>query len=323
MIVRIFKTNQVYIYAFIPLVLFALRWPVLVHDAPFSPAGQLPFLTQFFAWLSTVPVYSLLLGVICITYQAYVLSELCNEHRLLPFSSNLTAFLLAISYSVFAHHNWFSPVIFSNLFSVLALKRILNIYQQGDIQGNLFRASLYISLASIFYLPASFMMLVIFYDLYTIRTFNWREYVIPLIGFLNPLIYLWAYFFLRQETDIFFNYFIEPKTFLSILNFNFLNWSASLIMLLILLFSLVFLLTTNSKRTVRQNNLFKVISATLFLSILLSILYSKDFMSASALIWPSLSIIVTYFVVQIERSWIREGIMYLLLFSIVARDFVN
>ena len=135
MIVKIFRTNQVYIYAFIPLVLLILRWPVLIEDAPFTSSGQLPFMSDFFAWLSGYPFLSLILGMVAITYQAYELSELCNEHRLVPYSSNLTAFILAISYAVFAPHLWFSPGILANVFLVLSLRRILNILHQGD-SGN-------------------------------------------------------------------------------------------------------------------------------------------------------------------------------------------
>ena len=320
MIVRLFKTNQIYIYAFIPIVLLFLRWPVLMTDPPFTPSGQLPVFSDFFAWLSDYHIISLLLGVIAITYQAYELSEVCNEHRLVQYSSNLIAFVLAISYAVFIPHLWFSPVILANVFVVLALKRILHIFHQGGIYGDLFRIGIYIGLASLFYLPSILMLLILFYDLAIIRSFKWREYLIPVTGLITPYVYVLAYYYVKDQSEILFNYFIEPKTFLSFLELKPVNWIPALILTLVLIASGAFMLSTVNKRTVRENNLFKVISATMVLAILLALIFRKDFMSATVLLWPSVSIILTYFLLGIERNWIREGIVYLLLLSIIGRD---
>jgi hypothetical protein len=320
MIVRIFKTNQVYIFAFIPLVLLLLRWPALIGEAPFTSSGQLPFLTDFFAWLSGYAWLSLLLSIVAITYQAYILSDIANEHRLLPYSSNLYALILALLYSVFSPQDWFSPAIFANVFSVLALKRIMDIFHQGGIQGNLFRAGIYIGIASILYLPSTFMLLILFYDLAIIRTFHWREYVIPVLGILLVYIYLLAYFFLRTETEIMANYFMEPKTFLTFLDFKLINWMPAMVVIIITALSFIFLLTTGSKRTVRQNNLFKVVGITFVMTFALSMIYSKDFMSATTLIWPSLTMVTTYYLLGIKKKWMVESLVYLLVISILFRD---
>ena len=323
MIVRLFKTNQIYIYAFIPLVLLALRWPVLYGEPPFTPSGQLPLLSDFFAWLSDYHFLSLFLGIIAISYQAYELSEVSNEHRLVHYSSNLVAFVLAICYAIFIPHLWFSPVIMANVFVILSLKRILNIIHQGNIYGNLFRIGIYIGLASLLYLPSIFMLLILFYDLAIIRSFKWREYFIPLVGLITPYVYVLSYYFLNDQSEIFFNYFIEPKTFLSFLEMIWINWLPSIILAAILFASFAYLISSGNKRTVRENNLFKVITATMGLSLLLSVIFSKDFMSATVMMWPSVSLIITYFLLGLERNWLRESLVYLLLVAIIARDILG
>ena len=171
MLVKVFKSNQIYIYAFLPLVLIALRWPVLFNDAPFTPSGQLPFLTDFFTFLSANPWMSLFLGMAAIIIQAVLLAGIVNDHRLIHYSTNLTAFVIVICYSIFAPQNYFSPVIFSNVFSVLALSKIMKIQQNGEVFGNLFRAGIYISIGSLIYLPSLFMLLIVFYAIGIIRIF--------------------------------------------------------------------------------------------------------------------------------------------------------
>ena len=320
MIVRIFKTNQVYIFAFIPLVLLALRWPVLLQPAPFTSSGQLPLLTDFFAWLSNYSWLSLLLGIMAVTFQSYVLADIGNEHRLVAYSSNLHALIIALFYSVFLSHNWFTPALLADVFIVLGLKVTLDIFHQGEIRGKLFRAGIYIGMASVFYLPSSFMLLILFYDLAIIRTFSWREYVIPLLGMILVYFYLLSFYMLSGKVEVVFNYFIEPKTFLPFLEFNFINWLAASVTLFIALLAFFYLLTTGQKRTVRQNNLFKVISMTFVFALLLSFIYSGDFMSAVTLIWPSLTLVVTYYLLGINKKWQQEVLVYLLVLSILLRD---
>lgn len=319
MIVRIFKTNQVYIFAFIPLVVLALRWPTLFGEAPFNPSGQLPFLTDFFAWLSRHAWLSLLLTTAAITFQGFWVSWTANEHRLFPYISNLPSFILVICYSVLTPLSWFSPVIFANIFLVLALKRIADSYQKGEIKTHLFRAGVYIALASILYLPSMYMLLILFYGLAIFRPFKWREYVMPVAGILAVYFWLFSYYFLREETDIFFNYFIEPKTFLMIFAWKLANWLPAIVMGLLIVASMVYLITSGSKRNVRENNLYKVISAMFAVSVALCLIFIRDLVSISALLWPSLSILLTHYLLNIGRNWIREGMVYILIVSIVLR----
>lgn len=323
MILRIFKTNQLYIYAIIPMLVLALRWPVFFLDAPFTPSGQLPFFSDFFAWLSYYPWLSVILSAAAISYQAYLLSELMNEHRLLPFSSNLAAFVLTITYSFLAPHAWFSPIILSNIFVVMSLRRILSIYHQGNINGNLFRAGIFIGVGSLIYLPSSFMILILFYDLYLIRTFYWREYVIPALGFIVPYIYMLSYYYIRAESEIFLNYFIEPKTFLTFNDYGFFNWLPLEAGFLLLASSILYLILSGSRRTVRENNQFKVIIAMLIITAILCAIYSNDIMSATALLWPAASVLVTYFLLGIRKKMISEVIVYVLIIVIVLRDWLT
>lgn len=320
MIVGFFRTNQIYVYAALPLLMLLLRWPVLAVDAPFTPSGQFPFLTDFFAWLTLYPWISLILGIAAVNMQGYVLVEAAAEHRLLPFTSNLTAFVLVLCYSVFQPHAWFSPVIFANYFSVLALRRILDIYHQGRVRDSLFRAGIYISLASLLYLPSVFMMAILFIGLSISRTFQWREYVIPVIALFTPYLFLFLYYYLRSESVIFINYFIEPKTFLDILEYSILNWLPCALMVALLVISFVHLLMTDHLRTVRQNNLYKVIASAIGLGMVLAFLYSRDLMSAAALIWPSASVVLTHCLLSIRRKWLAETLVALFLLVVVLRD---
>ena len=131
------------------------------------------------------------------------------------------------------------------------------------------------------------------------------------------------FYFLRGESDIFFNYFIEIKTFLSFLEFEIINWTPCIIMIIISAFALSNLYITNHKRTVRENGLYKVIVVTFILSIILSLVFSKDFMSASGLIWPSLNIILVQYLLGMKRKWIQEGLIYILLTAIIVRDLMS
>ena len=167
------------------------------------------------------------------------------------------------------------------------------------------------------------MILIVYYGLGIIRTFNWREFAIPIIGLITPNIYVMAYYYFNGEAEVFFNYFIEPKTFLTFLEFNWVNWLPGMIISIWALFSVFYLLTSGRKRTVRENNLYKIIGATLVMAVFLGLIFHKDFMSASGLVWPALALILTYQTLGISRRWIQEGIFYLLLMAILSRDILH
>jgi hypothetical protein len=73
-----------------------------------------------------------------------------------------------------------------------AMRRTWAIALAKRVLGPLFDAGLLIGLASLFYLPYAFLLVVIWASISVIRPFHWREYVLPLLGTALPIYLAWA-----------------------------------------------------------------------------------------------------------------------------------
>jgi len=320
MITRIFSTNRVFIFAFLPIVLFILRGMSVFHPPPVRISGQLPWIADLFTFFNEAPALNLVFTVGLITIQAYYLARICDEQRLFQHSSNLPGFILAINYSLFMAFNYLSPALVANLFLILSLQRMMTVYNQAYVVPILFRAGLYIGLAAVFYKPAFFFYVIIFYQLIVSRTYNWREHLIPFLAMILPGIYLYSYYFLIDDhtTMIYWliyeqNYFIGEQT-------GYIQWLFPGIAVLLAIIALGHLLSTSLKRTSRINNLYKVVFATMALVFILAFFFSNDVHSSLMLCLPAVSIFQANYFLGIRKNWIREAMVYLIIGIIILRE---
>jgi hypothetical protein len=77
-------------------------------------------------------------------------------------------------------------------FALWAMRRLWA--HQSDVRmlGPLFDAGLLIGLASAFYLPYAFLVVVLWSSLAVMRPFHWREYFVPLLGLTLMIFLVWG-----------------------------------------------------------------------------------------------------------------------------------
>lgn len=80
-----------------------------------------------------------------------------------------------------------TPQIFTNIFILFSIYKLISIYRQEKVLSQIFEAafclsfSAFITISSIISLPIFFITLII------LRSFNWREWVIAIVGIFAPL----------------------------------------------------------------------------------------------------------------------------------------
>lgn len=112
-----------------------------------------------------------------------------------------------------------TPQIFTNVFALFSIYKLLNTYRKEHILNDLFEAafwlsiSAYITISSIISFPLFFIILLI------LRPFYWREWAMALIGFLSPILicegiaYLsdFTIGYLFKSTVLFFQFLTPPS----------------------------------------------------------------------------------------------------------------
>jgi hypothetical protein len=142
-----------------------------------------------------ITLFVILLGAFFVNYLV-VEQEITSKTNYLPaFFYILFAFSATTKSTV-------EPVLVANLFVLPALYYLIESYRRDFALSEIFKAGIFLGLASFFCIhyivvfPLSFLALMI------LRPFNWREWIIMLIGLITPL-YIYVSICYLKTTDAF------------------------------------------------------------------------------------------------------------------------
>lgn len=198
MLAGLFRSNQ-------PGVLLAL---LVLVPLLFGPTLSVPFVADPAVMPLTAVLEGLLagstwtqglLGMALIIAVAVQLTLLVNGTELMERRSHLPSFLFPVLLAAFSRDGSFDPALAGMPLVILALRRTWAMMNTGPALGSLFDAGLLLGIASLFYLPYAFLVVVIWASTSVIRPFQWREYVVPLVGCLLMFYLAWAVLWLRGD----------------------------------------------------------------------------------------------------------------------------
>jgi len=110
----------------------------------------------------------------------------------------------------------------ANLFTVLAIGNLMKIYRNKSCKIEVFNATCWLILSSITYSYNIFLIPMVWLTLYFIRPFEWREYFMPIVGFLFIAAYFLTAGFVFDKLFFWLESWMTIKAFY--LNHNFKNW---------------------------------------------------------------------------------------------------
>jgi hypothetical protein len=87
----------------------------------------------------------------------------------------------------------------AGIFVLLALNFILRMYGRQAAYTDIFSASFSLGMASLFYLPLAYLLLLIWFTFITYRVSSWREYAISIVGFTLPFLYYMSWLFWNDQ----------------------------------------------------------------------------------------------------------------------------
>ena len=182
MILKFYKSDNLTGLVLLPIMALLFWLPGLLNPS----AGHFSDTSPLFQWLSNIgsPLFSQLLALLIVVISALILNDVINKNELFNRNTLLPALLYLIFMSAIKEHQGLSPIVISNLFWILALRRLFNIYSQVPCKREVFDATVFILLGGVFYFPSSLMLALVWIALKIFRPFVWREWVIPFLGFI-------------------------------------------------------------------------------------------------------------------------------------------
>lgn len=198
MLVSFFKSNNASAFIFIPFIAVAIWAFGYFYPSPLVVQNGMPLYEFMFQLVNHTKWFTITLGLLMIIVEAFFLNFIINENDIL----NRKYFLPGIFYILFMSSNkmvlCLHPLIFANLFILLAIQRLLNSYRKEKGFSHVFDAAFLFSIASLFYLPSIVFFPLIAVALILLRPFNIREWLISLIGIVVPYIFIVTFYFAKN-----------------------------------------------------------------------------------------------------------------------------
>lgn len=136
----------------------------------------------------------LTLGMAVHIFGAIVLNRISNRHEYCIKENYFPGLLYFFFVSLDPQWLYLSPIGISNVIIFLALRRLLAIHRVQDAAGKVFDSGLILGFGALFFPPLIFGIPLIWLSLSQLRTFNFREWFVPVSGFVIPFIYAAVYY---------------------------------------------------------------------------------------------------------------------------------
>ncbi|NNE55563.1 MAG: hypothetical protein HKN32_06055 [Flavobacteriales bacterium] len=185
----IIVSNQPYVSVVFVLLtaLYQLPHFWLSQEALAEPETYAIPLPQQFIWVWILSAVSITLGGITI-------NRVVNQKEFHDTNSSLPGLVYIIVASAFTYFGGNLSLLVANLALIQAFDIVSRIFRQPRILHESFAGSFWMGVASLFFFPLLLGMATVLSVLTITRTFNWREYLVGIIGFLVP--WLWYESFL-------------------------------------------------------------------------------------------------------------------------------
>ena len=126
-------------------------------------------------------------NIICFGIGAVLISVYTIRQELVEKSNYIPSFLYVFFGAINLSNTLLHPSLVANVFILLSLIYITDTYREEEVLSKIFNGALFTSLATFFYINYAFFILFYFIALLILRAFNWREWLVTLLGLIAPV----------------------------------------------------------------------------------------------------------------------------------------
>lgn len=326
MLLKIFKTNRVEVMFALPLVLLPLWLLGFFKLGVQDVTSSIGLYKLFFSNVNEAHWLAMLVAMLLVVVQAFYLNILLNKQAIYKQTNHYAALIYVLFSGFTVATIGFHPVIIANTFVVLALGKLLAMNARESAVSLVFDASFLIAIAALFYLPYGVLLLSIYAAIGLVRPFVWREWVVPIIGFLTPVLFYstWCYV---AEDDSWRSIFLDLSEFslTSLFAVGWMNISVLVLFGILLIASILGLLKTRAVVTVRVKKLIGVLFliSCLFLVIFVLSGFNESTSYRYAILLLPISVLLPFYLGSAKRMALAGLLFYTLLALVVVNYFLN
>lgn len=251
-----------------------------------------------------------LLGIITLIFTSVFLTNFISKKNGITRDNTYAALLFVLILSFFPYTFSNIEIIISNVFILLAIRRIISLKSYTHIKLKLFDASLWICLATIFYEWAILFFFLVFVAILHYGLKDIRNWIIPIVAIVTVCIFVVTFFYLTNQLDK-LSGILDFKIELHIEKYLELRYLIPFLYILLLGILATFSYFTNikSKLSDEQSSILLVIVAFL-VSLFISLLSTNERASEFIFMGFPLAIIMTNYIELIKKWWYKEFLLW-------------
>ena len=190
----VLRTNQPFFFIISAWLILILNGVIFYNNGEVTEIG---FIIFKLIGLPKILIYLVLF--ITVFYTGFLINSVVNRSVLFEKSYYLSGLLYVVLVTSFGDIiSYFLPLI-GNLFLVLSLKNLLQIFPANSCKKQVFNASIFILFSAFFYSLSLFILPLVWIVLFIIRPFVWREYLMPIIVLLISFAYVIPFGILNEN----------------------------------------------------------------------------------------------------------------------------
>ena len=247
----------------------------------------------------------------------FIVEFIIRKNSLTPLNY-YASFIFVILIGLFPTVINFSNISISNIFILLALRRIYSVKTKKETLKKLYDSGFYVGIAFLLY-PITIIYFTLIYVSYFIylKIIN-KQLILPVLGFLTPLLIVFTYYFIFDDLNSFItlveiNVGFDYHEYLSI---NF--YIPILFILFVVLWAFVIVFLKRNSLGREGKNSLNLVIGHLLLTLVLINSHNLEIRNSIQFLFFPISIVIGNLLSLNNNNWIKNTLLYsLLVFSLV------
>ena len=320
MLLRLFRSHQPVVIIILPVITVLFWMRTLLHGTLpgiVIDENQMPLYELIHNLINGNSLITLITAIALVIIQSFMLNWLNSKYIFIETRSYLPPVFFILLSSCYLPMQQLHPVLFANFFLILAINKILGNVKERHLFSKYFYAGFFIALGSLFYANLVFYFIIIWISMMILRPFDWREWIISLLGLLTPFLFAVVIYFyinsLHELASTFLHNILIPNPIPDIGIFYYIFFGYLFFLLLISVF-LLFSRFINKKIIARKY--FSVFIWLFIVSVLVFFFVPSSSFELMILASVPASYLLSNYFITVRYNF-RSELMFLLLIAII------